>query len=103
MIEASVLTINGYERRYAFSVQEFNPALCQHIHAGRKTKYSDVVATFDIETTTIKQENPYAFMYHWQMCIGGVVIFGRFWHELQALHTKLERYFELHEKKKNLP
>ena len=100
MIESSVLTINGYERRYAFSVQEFNQSLCQHIHAGRKTKYCDVVATFDIETTTIKQEAPYAFMYHWQMCIGGVVIFGRFWHELQMLHEKLVRYFNLHEKKK---
>ena len=100
MIETSVLTINGYERRYAFSVREFNPSLCQHIHAGRKTKYCDVVATFDIETTTIKQENPYAFMYHWQMCIGGVVIFGRFWHELQALHEKLVRYFNLNEKRK---
>lgn len=100
MLQSSVLTINGYECRYAFSVSEFNPSLCQHIHAGRKTKYCDVVATFDIETTTIKQEAPYAFMYHWQMCIGGVVVFGRFWHELQALHEKLVRYFELHEKRK---
>lgn len=100
MLEASVLTINGYERRYAFSVSEFNPSLCQHIHAGRKTKYCDVLATFDIETTTLKQENPYAFMYHWQMCIGGIVVFSRFWHELQALHEKLVRYFNLNEKRK---
>ena len=112
MIESSVLTINGYERRYAFSVSEFNPSLCQHIHAGRKTKYCDVVASFDIETTTIKEQenateegafslkNPYAFMYHWQMCIGGIVVFGRFWHELQALHEKLVRYFNLNEKRK---
>ena len=100
MIEASVLTINGYERRYAFSVSEFNPTLCQHIHAGRKTKYSDVVATFDIETTTIKQEAPYAFMYHWQMCIGGLVVFGRFWHELQLLHEKLVRYLVFMRKRK---
>lgn len=112
MIQASVLTINGYERRYAFSVSEFNPSLCHHINAGRKTKYSDVFATFDIETTTIikdnatdegalsEKKNPYAFMYHWQMCIGGIVVFGRFWHELQELHEKLVRYFELHEKKK---
>lgn len=100
MIESSVLTINGYESRYAFSVSELNPTLCHHIHAGRKTKYCDVVASFDIETTTIKQEAPYAFMYHWQMCIGGVVVFGRFWHELQMLHEKLVRFFELNEKKK---
>lgn len=100
MIQTSVLTINGYESRYAFTVSEFNPSLCQHIHAGRKSKFLDVVATFDIETTTIKQEKPYAFMYHWQMCIGGVVVFGRFWHELQLLHEKLVRYFGLKEKKK---
>ena len=100
MIQTSVLTINGYESRYAFTLSEFNPSLCQHIHAGRKSKFLDVVATFDIETTTIKQEKPYAFMYHWQMCIGGVVVFGRFWHELQLLHEKLVRYFGLKEKKK---
>ena len=93
MIETSVLTINGYESRYAFSVSEFNPTRCQLIHAGRKSKYCDVVATFDIETTTIKQEKPYAFMYHWQMCIGGIVVFGRFWHEFQELHEKLGRFF----------
>ena len=100
MIETSVLTINGYESRYAFSVSEFNPTRCQLIHAGRKSKYCDVVATFDIETTTIKQEKPYAFMYHWQMCIGGIVVFGRFWHELQELHEKLVRFFKLYEKRK---
>lgn len=100
MIESSVLTINGYERRYAFSVREFNPSLCQHIKAGRKSKYADVFATFDIETTTIKTENPYAFMYHWQMCIGDIVVFGRFWHELQELHRKLVSYFHLNEKRK---
>lgn len=102
MIEASVLTINGYERRYAFSVREFNPSLCQHIKAGRKSKYADVFATFDIETTTIKTEAPYAFMYHWQMCIGGIVVFGRFWHELQELHRKLVSYFHLNEKKRKM-
>lgn len=112
MIESSVLTINGYERRYAFSVPEFNPTLCQHIHAGNKTKYCDVVATFDIESTTIinnenatdeetfSEKKPYAFMYHWQMCIGGIVVFGRFWHELQELHRKLVEYFHLNEKRK---
>ena len=100
MIESSVLTINGYERRYAFSVREFNPSLCQHIKACCKSKYADVFATFDIETTTIKTEAPYAFMYHWQMCIGGIVVFGRFWHELQELHRKLVSYFHLYEKRK---
>ena len=100
MLESSVLTFNGYERRYAFSITEFDPTLCQHIHSGKKTKYCDVIATFDIETTTIKEEAPFAFMYHWQMCIGGIVVFGRFWSELQELHHKLVNYFHLNEKRK---
>ena len=102
MIETSVLTINGYESRYAFSVSEFNPTRCQLIHAGRKSKYCDVVATFDIETTTIKQEKPYAFMYHWQMCIGGVVVFCWFLAEIHERPEKVGGVFFLFGKKKKV-
>ena len=46
--------------------------------------------TFDIETTTVippKDKDgkykftPTAFMWHWQACVGGFLVFGRFWEE----------------------
>ena len=43
--------------------------------------YIDSPATFDIESTTINTEKPYAFMYHWQFCYKGNVCFGTRWEE----------------------
>lgn len=55
----------------------------------------EIPCAFDIETTNIykrdekgkisKEFRPYSFMYHWQFCIDGYVIFGRTWEEFQAL------------------
>lgn len=48
-------------------------------------KYFKTFCTFDIESTTIIPSNeelpPYGFMYHWQMTIGGVPVYGRTWKE----------------------
>lgn len=65
----------------------------------KNVEYSNIVATFDIETTTIIPENsedsPYGFMYHWQFCLNGVVVFGRYWHEFRYFLYKLENYYRL--------
>lgn len=55
----------------------------------------EIPCAFDIETTNIykrdekgrisKDLRPYSFMYHWQFCIDGYVIFGRTWEEFQSL------------------
>lgn len=69
-------------------------------------KYFNSVLTFDIETTTIIPETyiknkdgqpPYGFMYHWQMCLNGVVVFGRYWHEFRYLLYIIEKEFKLSE------
>lgn len=60
-----------------------------------KIHYLEIPCAFDIETTTIYRryadgkkkgridtdKRPFAFMYHWQFCIGYRVIFGRTWDE----------------------
>lgn len=61
-----------------------------------KVHYYDLVATFDIETTTIESEPPESFMYHWQFCIESVVFFGRTWAEFQELIHILETELNLH-------
>ncbi|MBQ1570312.1 MAG: hypothetical protein IIZ78_04225, partial [Clostridiales bacterium] len=77
--------------------------------SGYMTQY----ATFDIESTTIRPPEyidwvkhdkkykldkkywPYGFMYHWQMCVNGVVCFGRTWSEWITFMQKLRDIYEL--------
>lgn len=65
------------------------------IKTNRKNKYSDSFATFDIETSSVRDINgDYGFMYHWQMCIDGKVLFGRTFEELQYFMNKLSEKIE---------
>lgn len=50
--------------------------------------------TFDIETTSIECDEPFGFMYHWQMCINGLVLAGRTWDEALQAFTKLQEVYE---------
>lgn len=54
-------------------------------------------AAFDIESTTIPGENRYAFMYHWQMCINGIPLYGRTWKEWENALEKLHEVYRLNE------
>lgn len=71
--------------------------------------YIAIPATFDIETSTYKDKYESlkegrdiykAFMYQWQMCVEGVVIFGRTWQEFQNLLRFLEKAYFLSKKRK---
>lgn len=63
--------------------------------------YISYPATFDIETTTIRNtEDPYAFMYTWQFCIKGKVIIGRTWKELLTFLDALVTALDLNQEKK---
>lgn len=75
--------------------------------------YMTQFATFDIESTTIRPPEyidwvkhdkkykldkkywPYGFMYHWQMCVNGVVCFGRTWPEWLTFMQKVRDIYEL--------
>ena len=56
------------------------------------SRYANVLATFDIETTNMR-EIKQSFMWHWQACIEGNVIVGRTWEEfsefLDRIHESL--------------
>lgn len=57
---------------------------------------TDFFMTFDIETTTIKENEEYiAFMYHWQVCVDNSVIFGRTWNEFFKLINYLNDFLDL--------
>lgn len=76
-------------------------------------EYFGIITTFDIETTTIipagykpgvkllaDQESPWGFMYHWQMCIGGVCCYGRRWSEWLDFLDAMQQYLGASEEKR---
>lgn len=70
------------------------------IKCNNKRKCEEYLQTFgvyDIETTTIYKGHapewvvaPWAFMYHWQMDVGGYLITGRTWEEWLEFFDRLE-------------
>lgn len=61
-----------------------------------RVEYYNLVTAFDIETTTILSDEPFAFMYQWQYCIEDYIFMGKTWEEfqefIQLLSTKLGLY-----------
>ena len=78
LLESKTSTKNYYDRKTDKTI---------------KIHYIEVAAAFDIETTNMYQRGPdgkiskafrpYAFMYHWQLCLGKYVMFGRRWEEFR--------------------
>lgn len=62
--------------------------------------YINYPATFDIETSLINGGEPSAFMYHWQFCLMGYVVFGRTWDDFIKLLDYLGEKLELDENKR---
>ena len=57
--------------------------------------YYDLACSYDIESTTIiNTERPFAFMYHWQICIEDYVFFGRTWEEFVDFNDTITRALE---------
>ena len=109
MIKCLCLHNDGkYYEEYAYNLVEYK-ALAKGSYNDIKGGYIDLYATFDIESSmvlnnarTLTKDTPQydGFMYIWQFCIEGVVIFGRTWDEYQALLDYLTKVFELGEKRK---
>ena len=109
MIKCLCLHNDGkYYEEYAYSLEEYK-AIEKGSYNDIKGGYINLYATFDIESSmvlnnarTLTKDTPQydGFMYIWQFCIEGVVIFGRTWDEYQALLDYLTKVFELGEKRK---
>lgn len=103
MIKCEVLhNDNNYYIEYAYSVTEFDYVIPQISIKKCRKYYRNYVATFDIETSKIEKQNGEyeGFMYHWQFCINGVVVFGRDWLQFAKFIYKLKEELQLdHENK----
>lgn len=95
-----------------FPLEDINPiTLSSRIGGKKRVGYMLEFGTFDIETTTIPGirddggeyiQEPVAFMYHWQICLGGVCLFGRKWEEFFDFIDRLVTFFNLSYDKKRL-
>lgn len=102
MIKCKCLTRNNkYIIEYAYTLEEFPFSKLKAEQKG-KSKYIELPGTYDIETSTIhKNDDTYeGFMYHWQACIEGYVVFGRTWKEFQEFINKLIDSYLLSKSKK---
>lgn len=113
MQHINVETVDGLKREAVYTVNELSLLRynleCKESHK-KKITYLEIPCAFDIETTNIYQREPdgsicpdprpYAFMYHWQFCIGEQVCFGRTWNDCLYLLSELKRRMSLDKKRR---
>lgn len=83
-------------KTFPFSIFKDCPVRTKRGKTLDRISYLDIVATYDIETTTILADDPFAFMYHWQFCIEDYVFFGRTWEQFIEFTDILKNTLDLH-------
>ena len=88
--------------QYAYQWNEFPFEILKKdiVKSGKHKMYQRKPMTFDIETSKIPKDNDghyEAFMYIWQVCIEGNVVFGRRWEELQEFMKNVVNAYKLSE------
>lgn len=91
--------------QYAYYWNEFPFDILKKdiVKSGKHKMYQRHPMTFDIETSKIPTDNEghyQAFMYIWQVCIEGNVVFGRHWEELQEFMEKVVNAYKLSEEER---
>lgn len=91
--------------QYAYKWNEFPFGILKKdiVKNGKHKMYQRNPMTFDIETSKIPTdvEGHYqAFMYIWQVCIEGNVVFGRRWEELQEFMQNVVNAYKLSEEER---
>lgn len=88
--------------QYAYQWNEFPFSILKKdiVKSGKHKMYQRHPMTFDIETSKIPTDDEghyQAFMYIWQICIEGNVVFGRRWEELQEFMKNVVNAYKLSE------
>lgn len=91
--------------QYAYMWNEFPFEILKKdiVKSGKHKMYQRHPMTFDIETSKIPKDNEghyEAFMYIWQVCIEGNVVFGRRWEELQEFMKNVINAYKLSEEER---
>lgn len=88
--------------QYAYYWNEFPFSILKKdiVKSGKHKMYQRHPMTFDIETSKIPTDDDghyESFMYIWQVCIEGNVVFGRRWEELQEFMKNIVNAYKLSE------
>lgn len=91
--------------QYAYQWNEFPFDILKKdiVKSGKHKMYQRHPMTFDIETSKIPTDDEghyQSFMYIWQVCIEGNVVFGRRWEELQEFMEKVVDAYKLSEEER---
>lgn len=91
--------------QYAYYWNEFPFDILKKdiVKSGKHKMYQRNPMTFDIETSKIPTDDEghyQAFMYIWQVCLEGNVVFGRRWEELQEFMEKVVNAYKLSEEER---
>lgn len=91
--------------QYAYKWNEFPLEVLKKdiVKSGKHKMYQRHPMTFDIETSKIPTDDEghyQAFMYIWQVCIEGNVVFGRRWEELQEFMQNVVNAYKLSEEER---
>lgn len=97
------LTREGIRRESAWINGNY-PLLAEHssqeVTYSRRCSYMTDFAAFDIETYSKRAKDPYAWMYHWQLCINGDLVFGRRWEEFERLMAAISNHYHLSDRRR---
>lgn len=91
--------------QYAYKWNEFPFDILKKdiVKSGKHKMYQRHPMTFDIETSKIPTDDEghyQSFMYIWQVCIEGNVVFGRRWEELQEFMNNVVNAYKLSEEER---
>ena len=85
-------------KTFPFEIFVGAPLISKKGKSRDRVQYFNLVAAFDIETTTILSDEPFAFMYQWQYCIEDYVFMGQTWEEFkeftEIVSDKLNLYIK---------
>ena len=85
-------------KTFPFEIFANAPTIQKKGKSRDRVQYYNLAVAFDIETTTILNDDPFAFMYQWQFCIEDYVFMGRTWEEfqefLELIAEKLNLYIK---------
>lgn len=91
-------TIYGIQPEHLYAPDTFDfTQLCGNydiLYNKRANVVSQYMA-FDIETTSVRSESPYAFMYTWQACLNGSVVIGTRWEEFMMFMKAVREYYNV--------
>lgn len=103
----TVPTIKGEKKEIVYNIYDFPYHTLNELPICNKKKmsYYNISASFDIESSSIEPPKaddmylytPYGFMYHWQFCIYGLVVFGRTWEEYQTFLDRIRETLHLND------